>query len=182
MTTTETLAIVPAGTWQLDPVHSTATFEVDYLAGTFRGTFREVAATLDVSEYGKARLEGTAKVASVDVKDENLAAHLQSPDFFDAERFPELRFSAEEITLDGPAVTVRGTIEMKGAEKPVSLSGTIAPPMTDAYGKQRVGLRLSTTVDRTDFGIDWNTPLPTGQPALSNAVTINADLQFVQAA
>ena len=177
-TTTETIA--PAGTWELDPVHSTVGFEVDYLAGTFKGDFRDVAATF-AADGGTARLEGAAQVASIDVKDENLAAHLQSPDFFDAERHPELRFTAEDVALDGDAVTIRGEITMKGATKPVSLAGTAAPPMTDPYGRERIGLKLSTTVDRTEFGIDWNAPLPTGDPALANEVTIVADLHFTRA-
>ena len=83
-TTTDTRQSLPLGTWALDPVHSTIGFEVNYLAGTFRGQFRDVAAQL---EAGKTPvLTGSAKVASVDVKDENLAAHLQTPDFFDTER------------------------------------------------------------------------------------------------
>lgn len=178
--TTITETIAPAGTWELDPVHSTVGFEVDYLAGTFKGDFRDVAATF-AADGGTARLEGVAQVASIDVKDENLAAHLQSPDFFDAERHPELRFTAEDIALDGDAVTIRGEITMKGVTKPVSLAGTAAPPMTDPYGRERIGLKLATTVDRTEFGIDWNAPLPTGDPALANDVTIVADLHFTRA-
>ena len=87
-TTTDTRQALPVGTWALDPVHSAIGFEVDYLAGSFRGQFREVAGKLD-SKGDTAVLTGSAKVASVDVKDENLAGHLQSPDFFDAERYPE---------------------------------------------------------------------------------------------
>jgi polyisoprenoid-binding protein YceI len=176
--TMETIA--PAGTWQLDSVHSTVAFEVDYLAGTFKGDFRDIAATLAV-EGDTARLEGVAKVASVDVKDENLAAHLQSPDFFDAERHPELRFAAENVALDGDSVTIRGEITIKGVTKPAAIAGTVAPPMTDPYGKERIGLKVATTVDRTDFGVSWNAPLPSGDPALSNDVTIVGDLHFVKA-
>ena len=118
MSTTEILTVAPAGTWRLDPVHSTVGFEVEYLVGTFKGQFREVEAKLVVGESG-ASLEGVAKVASVDVKDENLAAHLQSPDFFDAERYPELRFTAEQIDLDGDTITAPGELTMKGVTKPV---------------------------------------------------------------
>src|SRR5205085_416380 len=75
-------------------------FEVSYLAGRFKGEFHEIGAELAV-EGERASLEGSARVASVDVRDENLSAHLQSPDFFDAERHPELRFAAEQIRLDG---------------------------------------------------------------------------------
>jgi polyisoprenoid-binding protein YceI len=172
---------VPAGTWNLDPVHSAVGFEVDYLAGTFRGQFRDVQVTLATADSG-ARIEGTAEVASVDVKDENLAAHLQSPDFFDAERFPTLRFVAENLEFDGESVVVPGEITIKGVTKPVEVAGSLAEPMTDAYGGERLGLKLSAHVDRSDFGVDWNTPLPTGDPALANDVTIVAELQLVKAA
>jgi polyisoprenoid-binding protein YceI len=180
VSTTQTLTIAPAGTWRLDPVHSSVGFEVDYLAGTFKGDFREIEATLAV-DGESARLEGTAKVTSVDVKDENLAAHLQSPDFFDAERHPELRFTAEDVGLDGEAVTVQGEITIKGITKPVALAGTVTPPMADYSGNERIGIKLTTTVDRTGFGLNWNMPLPTGQPALANDVRIVGDLYFVKA-
>jgi polyisoprenoid-binding protein YceI len=179
MSTTQTK--VPAGTWNLDPVHSAVGFEVDYLAGTFRGQFRDVQVELETVDSG-ARIEGSAEVASVDVKDENLTAHLQSPDFFDAERHPELRFTAHDIGLEGDAVDVRGEITIKGVTKPVEVTGILSEPMADAYGNERLGLKLSARVDRTDFGVDWNTPLPTGDPALANDVTIVAELQLVKAA
>jgi len=178
MSTTQTK--VPAGTWKLDPVHSAVGFEVGYLAGTFHGQFGEVDVQLDV-ENG-ARIEGTAKVASVHVKDENLAGHLQSPDFFDAERYPELRFLAREIDLDGDTVVAPGEITIKGITKPVEVTGTLSEPITDAWGGERLGLALSATVDRTEFGVNWNMPLPTGDQALSNEVTIVAELQLVKAA
>ena len=181
MSTAEILTAAPAGTWQLDPVHSTVGFEIDYLGGTFKGQFREVEAKLAVGE-STSSLEGIAKVASVDVKDENLTAHLQSPDFFDAEQHPELRFTAEQIDLDGDTITAPGELTMKGVTKPVTVSGAILPPTTDAYGNERIGLRVSPKVDRTDFGISWNTPLPTGRKALSDEVTIVGELFFVKAA
>jgi polyisoprenoid-binding protein YceI len=175
--TTQTLTIAPSGTWRLDPVHSSVGFEVDYLAGTFKGDFREVDATLAV-EGESARLEGAAKVASVDVKDENLATHLQSPDFFDAERHPELLFTAEDIDLDGEAVTVKGEITIKGVTKPVALAGTVTQPLADYTGNERIVLKLTTVIDRTEFGVNWNLPLPNGQPALANDVRIVGDLYF----
>jgi len=180
VSTAETLTIAPAGTWRLDPIHSSVGFEVDYLAGTFKGDFREVEANLAV-DAESARLEGTAKVASVDVKDENLAAHLQSPDFFDAERHPELLFTADDVRLDGDAVAVQGEITIKGVTKPIELFGAVTPPLADYADNQRIGLKLSTTVDRTEYGVNWNAPLPTGQPALANEVQIVADLYFVKA-
>ena len=177
---TTTLTIAPAGTWSLDPIHSSVGFEVPYLAGTFKGEFDDIAGELAVDDES-ASLEGTAKVSSVDVKDENLAAHLQSPDFLDAERHPELRFAAGDIRLDGDGkVSVDGELTIKGVTKPVTVTGTATAPIADAYGNDRIGLDLTTTVDRTEFGVDWNQPLPSGDPSLANDVTILADLQFVQ--
>ena len=178
--TIETRSGVPTGTWTLDPVHSSVGFEVEYLVGTFRGQFRDVAARLAVNG-GDATLTGTAQVASVDVKDENLAAHLASPDFFDAERHPELRFASTSI-VGGDEVAIDGEITIKGVTRPVELTGTITEPTVDAYGNERIGLRLSATVDRTDFGVDWNVPLPTGKQALANEVLLVADLYFVMEA
>jgi polyisoprenoid-binding protein YceI len=179
MSTTATRA--PAGTWQLDPVHSSVEFDVPYLSGSFKGQFRDVEGTLSV-DGANASLEGRAKVASVDVKDENLSAHLQAPDFFDAEQFPELRFSAREISLEGDTVDARGEITIKGITKPVQVTGTVAAPLTDYAGNERIGLALAATVDRTEFGVNWNNPLPSGEQALGNEVTIGAQLFFVKAA
>src|SRR5438094_1538020 len=174
------LTVAPAGTWNLDPVHSRVDFEVSYLAGTFKGEFHEIGAELIV-DGERASLAGTANVASVDVKDENLSAHLQSPDFFDAERHPELRFAAQDIRLAGDGrVAVDGDLTIKGVTKPVAVTGRVTAPIADPYGNDRVGLNLATSVDRTDFGVDWNNPLPSGELSLANDVTILAELQFVQ--
>jgi polyisoprenoid-binding protein YceI len=171
---------IPAGTWSIDPVHSNVGFEVGYLAGTFRGQFGDVLVKLDTN--AGARIDGTAQVASVDVKDENLAAHLQSPDFFDAERYPELRFVAEDVDLGSETVGAAGEITIKGVTKPVEVTGTLSEPIEDAWGNERLGLQLTATVDRTEFGLNWNMPLPTGDEALSNTVTVLAELQLVKAA
>jgi polyisoprenoid-binding protein YceI len=171
----------PAGTWRLDTTHSSVAFQVPYLAGAFKGQFREFEGTLDVADGG-AQLSGSARVASVDVKDDNLAAHLQSPDFFDAERYPELRFAAERIALDGDTVDVAGEITIKGITKPIAATGAASGPLTDPHGNERVGLTLSTTVDRTAFGVSWNAELPGGGQALGDDVTILAELYFVRQA
>jgi polyisoprenoid-binding protein YceI len=174
--TTQTSQAIEMGTWNADPVHSDIGFSIDYMAGTFRGTFSRFAA-----EFADGELNGSAEVASVQVKDPNLEAHLQSPEFFDAERNSRLLFSSNEVGRSGNEVKIAGEITIKGHTEPVELRGTIGEPITDPYGKERFGLRLETTVDRTDFGLDWNAPLPTGEPALSNNVTLLADLQFVRA-
>jgi polyisoprenoid-binding protein YceI len=174
-TTIESPTALPTGTWSIDPVHSTVGFEVGYQAGTFRGTFREVDVLLE-----DGILSGSAKVASVDVKDENLNAHLQSPDFFDVERAPELRFVATGLNRDGERVEAQGELTIKGETRPVRIAGTAKGPIHGAFDTERLGLVLETTVDRTEFGLNWNMPLPSGEPALANDVKIVAELQLVK--
>jgi polyisoprenoid-binding protein YceI len=174
---TESRTALPTGTWILDPVHSTIGFELPYLAGTFRGSFKDVDAKLTADS-----LSGSARVASVDVKDENLTAHLQSPEFFDAEQHPELTFASSSIERSGDDLRVDGEITIRGTTKPVELAGTIAGPITDGYGNERISVTLTTTVDRTAFGLNWNMPLPNGQPALQNEVKLVAELYFVREA
>jgi polyisoprenoid-binding protein YceI len=174
MTTIEqTRQELPAGTWQADPVHSSIAFEVAYTVATFSGEVTDFDATL-----ADGQLTGVARIASIKVKDENLEAHLLSPEFFDAERHPEVRFVSSQTTRDGDSVSVDGELTIKGTTKPATLAGTIATGQ-DAYGNDRVGLKLSTQIDRTAFGIEWNAPLPNGQQALADEVTLKADLSLV---
>jgi polyisoprenoid-binding protein YceI len=180
-TITEIKTKLPTGTWTVDPVHSQVGFAVDYMVGTFRGSFAPVQGTLAVAEDGAAELRGSANVAGVRVQDENLAAHLLSPEFFDAERTPEISFTAHDIRRSGDEVVVNGELSIKGIPRPAELHGTIADPIEDAYGNDRIGLTLETTVDRTQFGLNWNLPLPNGKPALANDVTLTAELYLVKA-
>jgi polyisoprenoid-binding protein YceI len=179
--TTETRTALPVGTWQLDPAHSQVGFAVEYMVGTFRGTFSPVEGKLEVTEDGSTRLSGRTEAASIKVQDENLQAHLQSPEFFDAERTPELAFEADEIVRDGDEVAVRGHLTIRGVEQPIALHGTIADPITDPFGRERIGLKLEGKVDRTSFGLNWNNPLPNGEPSLANDVTLTAQLYLVKA-
>jgi polyisoprenoid-binding protein YceI len=179
MTTTIDIRESLAGTWELDPVHSSIGFEVAYLSGTFKGQFRDAEAKVVVDD-GTADLDGIARVESVDVKDENLSAHLQSPDFFDTERHPELRFSAHNIDLHREMVSASGELTIKGVTKPVEVTGTLTPPLEDAFGRERIGLALSTKVDRQEFGVNFSMPLPSGEPAIGDEVTIVAELYFIR--
>ena len=165
---TNTLA--PNGTtWAADPVHSDVAFEVEYSGvSTFRGSFRDFDATLEGST-----LAGSARVASVDVKDEQLNGHLQTPDFFDAERFPEITFRATDLG--------HGELTIKGVTKPVELHGRLAAaPSVDPFGREKLGLSLETSIDRNDFGVSWNAPNQSGGNYLGDEVTLKADLTFVR--
>jgi polyisoprenoid-binding protein YceI len=179
-TLTEIQAGIPAGTWRQDPVHSHVGFEIGYASGTFRGSFSPFEARLGVDASGAAVLVGEASADSVHVLDENLNAHLLSPDFFDAERTPLLRFESAEIRRSGSDVAIRGTLTLKGASVPVELKGTIGEPFLHPAGDERVALHLETTIDRRAFGIDWQMELPSGEPALAYDVKLSADLYLVK--
>ena len=181
-TLAQTTEALPTGTWRVDPVHSQVSFAVDYLGGTFRGSFSPVEALLEVDDAGRARLVGSARVENVKVQDENLTAHLLTPDFFDAERTPEIGFASGDLRRTGSELGAAGELTIRGITAPIELSGTIGEPVVDAYGRERFTLTLAGTIDRTQFGLDWNIPLPSGEPSLANDVTVVADLYFVKGA
>ena len=181
MSTIETTTALPVGTWNIDPVHSQVGFAVDYVVGTFRGSFAPVDARLEVAEDGTATLTGKAPVSGVKVQDENLEAHLQSPDFFDAENAPEITFTSTGVRRSGDRLEIDGELQIRGASQPVTLTGTAGEQGVDAYGQSRFNLKLETAIDRTQFGINWNNPLPNGEPSLANDVTLTAELYLVKA-
>jgi polyisoprenoid-binding protein YceI len=175
-----TATAIPAGTYTTDGVHSTAAFAVKHLLSTFRASFPSFSARLTVDDGGDARLVGSVPVAGVAVKDENLAAHLQSPEFFDAEQHPEIRFESIDIAVDGPNVTVTGDLTIKGHTERVTAAGSFVGPIDDPFGNTKLGLQLETVVDRTRFGLNWNAPLPKGGFMLADDVTLTVDLELVQ--
>jgi polyisoprenoid-binding protein YceI len=176
-----TTTLAPAGsTWAADPVHSNVAFEIEYAGvSTFRGSFRDFDATLEGST-----LAGSARVASVDVKDEQLSGHLQTPDFFDADRYPEIAFRADGLAVaDDGSVAGSGELTIKGVTKPVDLKGRISSaPSIDPFGNEKLGLSLETAVDRNEFGVSWNAPNQSGGNYLGDEVTLKADLTFVRQA
>jgi polyisoprenoid-binding protein YceI len=166
-----------AGSWNFAPVHSSADFSVKYLVAQFRGSFQELDAKLE-----DGVLTGSAKVASIKVKDENLTGHLMAPDFFDAEQFPEISFKSTILDIEGDQLTLDGELTLKGVTKPVKATGTVAGPTEDFMGNTRLGFTLETKINRTDFGVSWNADLPKGGKALGDEVTLTVELEFHKAA
>jgi polyisoprenoid-binding protein YceI len=170
MSTLTTSKSAPTGSWSADPVHSHVSFEVAYAGtNTFRGGFAEYTASLK-----DGLLEGSAEVASVDVKDEQLSGHLLTPDFFDAERFPEISIRTNDLE--------HGELTIKGVTRPIAISATVSEPNVDPFGRERVGIALEATVDRNEFGLSWNAPNQGGGNYLGDDVTIKADLALVRQA
>lgn len=168
---------IPAGTFNADPVHSSVAFEVQYMGVALFGA----AVKTFEAELVDGRLSGSAQIASIETKDENLHAHLMAPDFFDAERYPTVSFSSEQVSGSGSDVVFEGEVTIKGISRPATLHGTLVGPVSDPYGRTRYGLRLETSIDRTAFGIAWNADMPDGSKALSELVTLKADLSLVKA-
>jgi polyisoprenoid-binding protein YceI len=181
MSVIEHAATISTGTWQSDRVHSTVGFEVKYLgAARFRGEVSDFTGELHI-EDGNAELSGSGQVASLKTKDENLDAHLQSPDFFDSERHPDISFRSTDVTfVGGTGVRAEGELTIKGVTKPVTLTGTVTAPTVGLDGKEKLGLELTTTIDRTEFGVSWNAPLPGGGLALANDVALKASILFAK--
>ena len=116
--------------------------------GAFSGVVKDFEATL-----ADGQLAGSAKIASLETKDENLQAHLLSPEFFDAERYPVVSFTSTSVAGDGTRVELEGEVTIKGVTQPATLTGTITGPVTDPYGHERYGHSLETEIDRTAVGI-----------------------------
>jgi polyisoprenoid-binding protein YceI len=175
---TETAALsateVPSGTWTVDPVHSVAAFSVRHMmVGTFRGEFSQIDASLS-----DGTLVGKVKVSSLALKDEKLTGHVLSPDFFDAEQYPEIIFQSSSLSISDGALTAEGTITIKDKTVPVVATGHIAGPAVTLGDVEKIGIDLETTIDREAVGLNWNAPLPKGGFALGKTVTITVSLEL----
>jgi len=151
------------------------------VVATFRGHFDNLDATLAVGEDGNAQLTGSVEAGSVVVKDENLQAHLAAPDFFDTERYPELRFVSRSIRRDGDELVVEGDLTIKDQTHPVEARGTITDPHETLGGAIKVGATLETVIDRTRYGLEWNAPLPKGGFAVADDVKLTIELELAKA-
>jgi polyisoprenoid-binding protein YceI len=171
---------LPAAVWGLDGTHSTASFSIKYMVSTFRAGFDKLDAKLDTSG-DQPVLTGSVDPTSIAVKDENFHAHLQSPDFFDSERYPAITFESTAFRVDGDELVVDGNLTIKGDTRPVEARGTFTAPHEDPWGNTRLGITLEAVVDRSHFGLTWNNPLPKGGLALANDVRLHVDLQLVKA-
>lgn len=180
-TAVATATQLPVGTWTLDPIHSSASFAVKHMGvATFRGRFEDFDASLEVGEDGAAELRGTVRADSIAVKDENLKAHLGSPEFFDTERYPELRFVARSLRRDGDELIADGELTIKDQTGPVHARGTITDPAETLGGAVKLGIELEAFIDRTQFGLNFNAVLPKGGTVLANDVRLIVELELAQ--
>ncbi len=173
--------VIPTGTWSIDAVWSTLEFEIKKLGlVTLKGRVPRFSGTIEGGET--PAFSGTADVTSITTFDETRDGHVQAPDFFDSERYPELRFVSTAVQTRGEQLVVEGELTIKDVTKPVELKGSFVGAGVDPYGNDRIGLELAGTVDRTEFGLNWNAPLPGGGFLLPNEVVLRANLAAVKAA
>ena len=146
------------------------------MVGTFRGEFGEIDATLT-----DGRLVGRVKVDSLRIKEDRLRGHLLAPDFFDAERYPEIVYESSALTVADGVLTTQGTLTVKDISRPVSATGRFAGPVVTLGNVEKIGLDLEATVNRETLGLHWNAPLPKGGVALGDDVTITVTLELALA-
>jgi polyisoprenoid-binding protein YceI len=173
---------VPAGTWKVDPVHSSVEFQVKHLGiATVKGQFKEFEGTLEVGPDG-AVAYGTVKTTSVDTREPQRDEHLRSADFFDAEQNPEISFRSTAITpVDEDDFEIEGDITIHGVTQPLKLKATLEGTETDPQGNDRVGVSAAGQIDRKDFGMTFNAALGSGNLLVSDKVKIQLDISAVKA-
>jgi polyisoprenoid-binding protein YceI len=173
-------------TWNIDPAHSVAEFKVKHMMiSNVKGQFAKVtgALTLDDSVLANSKVQAVIEAASIETRDAQRDAHLKSPDFLDAEKFPTLSFKSTRVSLvrDGE-LAIEGDLTIRGVTRKVvfTVEGP-TPPAKDPWGNTRVAVSATTKINRKGFGLTWNTALETGGILVGDEVTITLDVQFVKA-
>ena len=172
--------VIPTGTWSIDPVWSALEFEIKKLRlVTIKGRVPGFSGTIEGGETPS--ITGTVDASTITTFDETRDGHVQSPDFFDTERYPELQFESTAVVTRGDELIVEGDLTIKGVTKPIELTGRFVGAGADPYGNDRIGIELAGAVDRTDFGLNWNAPLPGGEFLLPNEVVLRVNLAAIKA-
>lgn len=171
------------GVFDADRAHSSFQFAVRHMkVSTFRASFGDVDARLTARE-GQVRLEGAVRVESISIADPpEFREHVvRGADFFDADSHPEILFRSERIELaeDG-AATLEGELTIKGLSRPVTATGTWERPVEDPFGLLRAALGLRAVLDRRDWGLTWQHPLPGGADVLGWDVELTVQLELVK--
>jgi polyisoprenoid-binding protein YceI len=177
----QTVTVTP-GTYRLDPVHSTVGFAVMHKVSRFRAGFAEFDATFEAADDGTLTLSGWAAARSLRLKNPEQEAHLQSPEFLDTGRHPQIVFRSVAVTLGpGNDLSVEGDLTVRGHTERVHATGHLFYVPDDGHDQERIGIDLETVVDRTVFGMRWNQPLPGGGVSLLNEVTLAVELELPKA-
>jgi len=169
-------------TFDVDPAHSSVVFGIKHMqVATFRASFAGVEGQLTASDSG-VRLEGAVRVLSISIADPpEFREHVLDSDFFDAGNHPEIRFASELVDIDPDGVVrVIGDLTMRGVTRRITASGTYDAPVEDPFGGRRAALELRTTLDRRDWGLAWQSALPSGGDAVGWTVDVTAHLELLE--
>lgn len=178
------LSAIPTGTWNVDPAHSSVEFRVKHLGiATVRGRFREFEGRLEVGEtIESTRAHGTIRTASIDTGEAKRDDHLRSPDFFDADKHPEITFESTSIEVVGDEeLRVTGNLSLHGVTGEITLHAEVTGSEQDPWGNTRVGLEAQGELDRGDYGMTFNQALGSGNVLVSDKVRINVEVSAVRA-
>jgi polyisoprenoid-binding protein YceI len=182
--TAPTTAPLPAGTWKVDPVHSSVEFQVKHLGiATVKGQFTEFEGTLEVGPDG-ASASGTVKTASVNTREPQRDDHLRSADFFEVDRYPEIGFRSTAIRPTGEdEFEIDADLTIHGVTRPVTLQATLEGiEPEDHQGNTRVGVSATGQINRSDFEMRFNAALGSGNVVVSDRVKILVDVSAVKEA
>jgi polyisoprenoid-binding protein YceI len=185
MISTAKATLVPAGTWTVDPAHSSVGFSVKHLGiATVRGQFDEFEGTLEIGENDEtARAYGTVQGVSVNTRDAGRDEHLRSADFFGVEQNPELRFESTEIAhVDEDTFEIVGNLTMNGVTKPITLKAEVQGTETDPWGNERVALEVTGQLNRGDWNMTFNQALGSGNLLVGEKVKLLLDIAAVKQA
>ena len=183
MSTTTSTSALAQGTWTVDPSHSSVEFQVKHMGiATVKGFFSDFEGSLEVAEDGTVSAVGSVKAASLNTRAEQRDEHLRSPDFFDAENHPELRFRSRSVEqLDEETYRIVGDLTIRGITTEVEFRAVTQGVDQDPWGNTRVGLEVAGELNREDFGLSWNQALESGGVLVGRKVKILLDLSAVKA-
>jgi polyisoprenoid-binding protein YceI len=170
-----------AGTWTIDPVHSEVSFVVRHMmVSKVRGRFDKFEGTIVTAPNPlESTVTATVDLASVNTGAEDRDNHIRSGDFFEVEKHPNMTFRSTGVRSDGEGFLLDGELTIRGVTQPVTLQLEINGFGPDAYGGTRVGFSAITEINRNDFGVSYNGPIPGGGVAVSDKVTINLEVEGV---
>ena len=170
-------------TFEIDPVHSSVSFKVRHLISKVEGRFREFSGKVvgDPATRSGASVELAIKAASVDTGNADRDKHLRTADFFDVEKFPEITFKSTKIVAKGGnRYEAVGTFTLHGVSKTLTVPVTLSGIAKDPWGGERAGFSISMTLDRKDFGINFNKALDAGGMLLGDEVEVSIELEAVK--
>jgi polyisoprenoid-binding protein YceI len=168
--------------WKIDTSHSQIEFSVKHMAiSTVRGKFRAFDATVETTEQGQLRsLHATIDARTIDTNMEQRDAHLRSADFFDTDNFPTITFRSTQVEKRGrDGYRVTGDLSMRGVTRPATFDVEVAPQVKDPWGNTRVAAEAHGTVNRKEWGLNWNQALEMGGVLVSEQVKFNIEVQAV---